>query len=303
MKKRAFSVAKSRIRGFSLIELLVSMVIGLVVVGAVLVSYISSGQTGKRQAAYSEMNENAQIGLTMIRQDLLLAGYAKGTQIQTVAGVKSFGKTFATKPIFGCAGGFSAPNSVAVTDPACASGASPGIEIIYEADLTNTVPSGAYPSDCLGNSLQYVAQTVTVGGNAIDYYQTRNRYYLTTGTSGRSELHCASAAKNSAGNAIAGQPLVDNVEAMQILYGEAASAGSRQIVRYVAANAVTDWQNIISVRTCLLMRSADQVLSLEDTSSGLAGYLDCASASQTSADGYVRRAYFLTTTLRNKMTF
>ncbi|MGH8758166.1 MAG: PilW family protein, partial [Burkholderiales bacterium] len=175
----------------------------------------------------------------------------------------------------------------------------PAIEMSYEADLANSVPtSGGFPSDCLGNSLEYVGLAVS----GITYYVTHNRYYLATGSTGRSELHCASAAKNSAGNSIPGQPLVDNVEGMQILYGESGAAGSRQIVRYVTASNVSDWQNIISVRLCLLMRSADQVLSGEDTTAGMAGYLDCNSAAQTSADRYLRRAYFLTTTLRNKMT-
>ncbi len=171
--------------------------------------------------------------------------------------------------------------------------------------------SGGFPSDCIGNSLQYVADTTPPppppnAANIVTFYPTHNRYYLATtgtGANARSELHCASAAKTSTAAAINGQPLVDNVEAMQIWYGAAGAAGSRQIVRYVAADPAVDWQNIISVRVCLLMRSSERVLSDEDTALGLAGYLDCNSAAQTSADGFVRRAYFLTTTLRNKMTF
>lgn len=293
--------SRARSRGFSIIEIMISMIIGLVVVGAVLVSYIGSGQTNKLQAAYSEMNENAQIGLAVMRQDLLLAGYAQGTRTQTVAGVKSFGKTFATRPIFGCATGFTAANSIGTVT--CGTGGGNVIEMSYEADLVNSIPSGSYPSDCLGNSLQYVGQTVVVGGNSITYYETHNRYYLAVSATGRSELHCASAAKTAGGAAISGQPLVDNVENMQILYGEVGAAGSRQIVRYVDASTVADWQNIISVRLCLLMRSAEPVLSSEDTTAGASSYLDCSSTSQTSSDRYIRRAYFMTTTLRNRMTF
>ena len=307
MKNIVLSTSRARVRGVSLIEVMISLVIGLVVVGAVIVSYIGSGQTSKRQAAYAEMNENAQIALSMMRSDLLLAGYAQGTSVLTDgAGVKTLGKTFATRPIFGCVNGFDAANEIATAT--CSAGVgTPAIEMSYEADLTNSVPtSGGFPSDCLGNSLEHVAQTVAVGANNVTFYETHNRYYLATtgaGSAARSELHCASAAKTSAGAAIAGQPLVDNVEAMQILYGESGAAGSRQIVRYVAADAVADWQNIISVRICLLMRSTDKVLTGEDTTAGTAGYLDCDSAAQTSADGYLRRAYHLTTTLRNKMTF
>ncbi len=305
------SVVPSRVRGVTLIELMISLVIGIVVIGAVLISYIGSGQTNRRQAAYAEMNENAQIALSILRSDLLLAGYAQSMRVTTnpVTFVKTLGKTFATPPILGCGLGF--VDASTTGDAACAATGTgtPAIEISYEADLTNSVPtSGNFPSDCLGNSLQYVAQTSTIGANTVTYYETHNRYYLATtgtGSAARTELHCASAAKTSGGAAIAGQPLVDNVEAMQIWYGEAGAAGSRQIVRYVAAApaVVIDWQNIISVRICLLMRSSEPVLSGEDTALGLDKYLDCNSTEQTSADRYVRRAYFLTTTLRNKMAF
>lgn len=306
MKRMALSASRAHVRGVSLIEILISMFIGLVVVGAVLVSYIGSGQTNKRQAAYAEMNENAQIALSIMRGDLLLAGYAQGTSVLDVAGVKSLGKTFSTRPIFGCVNGFAAANETGVAT--CAVGAgTPAIEMSYEADVTNTVPTSAgnFPSDCLGNSLEHVEQTVAIGANSVTFYETHNRYYLAvtgTGTAARSELHCASAATDSGGGANSGQPLVDNVEAMQIWYGEAGAAGSRQIVRYVTADLVADWQNIISVRVCVLMRSTDKVLTGEDTSAGSAGYLDCDAAAQTSADGYLRRAYHLTTTLRNQMS-
>jgi type IV pilus assembly protein PilW len=310
MKNFRRSACPSRLQGVTLIELMISLVIGIVVVGAVLISYIASGQTNKRQAAYAEMNENAQIALSILRSDLLLAGYAQSTRVVDTGGVKTLGKTFSTQPILGCALGFVSPNTTGVAACETTGTGTPAIEISYEADVTNSVPTsgGNYPSDCLGNSLQYVGQTIAVSGQNITFYETHNRYYLATtgtGANARSELHCASAAKTAGGAAIGGQPLVDNVEAMQVWYGAAGAAGSRQIVRYVVADpaVVIDWQNIISVRVCLLMRSSEPVLSSEDTALGLAGYLDCNSTAQTSADRYVRRAYFLTTTLRNKMTF
>jgi len=59
---------RSRNRGVSIIEILVSLVIGLIVVGAVLVSYLGSGKTSKVQAAYAEMNESAQIAITLLNR-------------------------------------------------------------------------------------------------------------------------------------------------------------------------------------------------------------------------------------------
>ncbi len=286
-----------RQHGLSLIEVLISMVIGLVVVGAVLVSYISSGQTNRLQAAYSQMNEDAQIGLHILSRDLLLAGYAQPTGLDTTT--FEFGRTYPGRPVFGCDTGI-----VYTPGPAwpgtvdCAAGpGTPALEVIYEADLTNTVPTaGNVPSDCLGNQLRPIAGTL-VGPPSIDYYHTYNRYYLAVNNLGRSELHCASRTQNAAGNAVPGQPLVDNVEAMRIWYGEANLVNRRQIVRYVTAADVADWGLVVSVRVCLLMRSAEVALTGEDPRN----YLDCDSAAQISADGRARRAYFTTTALRNKM--
>lgn len=295
-------ISRLKMQGFSLVELLVSLVIGLVVVGAVLISYVGSGQTGRLQSAYAEMNENAQIGLSILSRDLLLAGYAQPTGVTGIPPNQVFSRTYSGNAVFGCENGFVSPNTTGAV--ACNIGAgTPALEVVYEADLTNTVPtSGAVPSDCLGNQLRPVAGTLP-GPPAIDYYHTYNRYYLATGATGRSELYCASRTQNAAGNPVPGQPLVDNVAAMKIWYGEANAASPRQIVRYVSATpgtGVTDWGRVISVRVCLLMRSSEPVLTPgEDTLT----YLDCDSATQTSADRHAYRAYFATTTLRNKMTF
>lgn len=288
MKQRVFG---SRMRGLSMIEVLVSMVIGLVVVGAVLVSYLGSGRTGKVQSAYAEMNENAQIALTMLTRDLLLAGYAQPTGLS--AG-NTFTRSYSDRPVFGCDKGLdnvSRRNQATPWDNTvckAAGGEEHVIEVVYEADLTNTSPTAAnVPSDCLGNGLP----ATVIGGTT--YYFAHNRYFLSSGASGVPELYCASQ------QGAAAQPLVDNVEAMKIWYGEANAAEPRQIVRYVTASTVADWGRVLSVRVCMLMRSTEPVLDSEDPRN----YLDCDGAAQTSADGYARRAYFTTTTLRNKMAF
>lgn len=274
-----------------MVEVMVTLVIGIVVVGAVLVSLMSSGKAGRQQAAYAEMNESAQVAAGIISRDLLLAGYAKPTGL--AAGASTFTRNYSGRAVFACDSGFASPNAqVAVT---CApSGTAPALEVVYEADTTNTVPTAAgVPSDCLGNGL-----TAEAGG----YYLAYNRYYVATGVTGRPELHCASRLGN------AGQPLVDNVERMKIWIGEANAADPRAIVRYVTPGNVTDWGMAVSVRLCLQMRSSEAVLDAGETASAttnaaLLSYLDCDGSNQTSADRFLRRAYFTTTTLRNKMAF
>lgn len=287
--------SRHRQAGLSIVEVLVSLVIGLVVVGAVLMSYITSGQTNKLQAAYAQMNEDAQIGLYILSRDLLLAGYAQALGVDPTT--FKFGRTYSNRPVFGCDLGFVSPRTSGAVACATTGTAGPAIEMVYEADVTNTVPSGGFPSDCLGASLESLQQSVVGTGGTTTFYITRNRYYLSEGNTGRSELHCASSLNNT------GQPLVDNVQGMKLWYGEANPADPRQIVRYVSAANVkdsgADFGYVVSVRVCLLMRSSEPVLTGEDS----ANYLDCDAVSQTSPDRHVRRAFFTTTALRNKMTF
>lgn len=288
---------RSRMRGLSLVEVMVSLIIGMVVVGAVLVSYLSSGKTSRQQAAYAEMHENAQIAMTILSRELLLAGYAQCSGIQTVGtpSVTTFTRTYSGRSVFGCDKGFVTPSTTGAVACVTTTG-KPAIEVTYEADMTNTVPAGSPsgPSDCNG------AKISTAAGNlsGVDYFITYNRFYLATGTTGRSELHCASALGGA-------EPLVDNVEDMKIWYGEANTAAPRQIVRYVTAGNVTDWLLMVSVRVCLVMRSSEAVVDMELYPDPLQPpkYLDCDGTEQTITDKFLRRAYFTTTTLRNKMAF
>lgn len=274
-----------------MVEVMVTLVIGIVVVGAVLVSLMASGKAGRQQLAYAEMNENAQVAAGIIGRDLLLAGYARPTGL--AAGASTFTRNYSGRAVFACDSGFTSPSAQTVAT--CAStGSAPSLEVVYEADTTNTVPTAAgVPSDCLGNGL-----TAEAGG----FYLASNRYYVATGVTGRPELHCASRLGNP------GQPLVDNVERMKIWLGEANAADPRTIVRYVTPGNVADWGLVVSVRLCLLMRSTEAVLDAAETGdagtdAAMLAYLDCDGASQASADRVLRRAYFTTTTLRNKMAF
>lgn len=277
-------------RGFSLIELLISMAIGLVVVSAVLISFVGAGKAGRYQAALGQMNQDAQIALNLLSREVQLAGY--------VSPVQSLGTI---SPLFGCDG---TKGAVPFTNPAATGsltcGAAVGattsaLEVVYEADVFNTVAlAGGQPSDCLGNS-----QNPATGAPFI----VRNRYFVDThATTGRPELYCAS-------NWSAKYPLLENVDDMQLWYGVSAAADPTQVIRYAKAgmdattpstvNALgaAEWNNVMGARICLLMRSSEPILTNEDTLT----YLDCDGVTQTSNDRFLRRAYFTTATARSKM--
>lgn len=276
-----------RQRGVSMIELMVSVVIGMFVVGAVLVSYLGSGGTSRLQGSVSQMSEDAQIAFGLMSRDLQMAGYSdiSGTTSSTST-TATFEKLYTGPATFGCSTQFTSPTA-AFNSAACVVGGSTAthsIEVNYQATSLNTIPnSGGAPTDCLGNGLSLTST----------FYVATNRYYVTT-TAGslRPELHCASASGSA-------QPLVENVQAMKVWYGEAVAASPKRAVRYVTASSVTDWSYVVSARICLLMRSVEPVLSNEDSLT----YTDCDGATQTSSDKRLYRAFFTTVAIRNRVGF
>ncbi len=283
-------------KGLSLIELMISLVIGLVVVGAVIVSIIGSSVTGRYQSAFGQMNEDAQIALGILKREIELAGYSQPTGLIEVPPIPSgnwvlsFATMGANNYIFGCAKGFVDVNAVNVACVANASPGTPAVEVVYEADARNTqLTSGVppVPSNCTGNGVAGVAP-----------FLTKNRYFVSTTASGRPELRCASGGQT--------QPLVENVESMKVWYGLAVPAVPTQVVRYLTPDliAAAEWANVISARICLIIRSAEPVLTSgedDQANSQLTNYSDCDSATQTTADRRLRRAYFTTAAIRDKM--
>ena len=60
--------------GFSLVELMVSLTIGLVITVAALSAYMGSSNAGRVADAQSRMNEDAQAALSTLSQQVRLAG-------------------------------------------------------------------------------------------------------------------------------------------------------------------------------------------------------------------------------------
>lgn len=303
--RSAVRAVRPREAGGTLVELMVALLIGLLVVGAALAGHAATGRTARLVAVHAEMHENALIGLALLTRELQLAGYARPIGAASASGAGApflMARTHAERPVFGCAHGLNgnaARNQAAAWDASvCAPGSGARddvLEIVYEADLVNSsATSGGLPSDCIGSGLP--ASTITLDedlGQTLSYYLTRNRYYLSVGSSGRSELYCASA------QGAPGQPLVDNVAALRFWYGEADAAEPRRVVRYVGAEAVGDWRHVRSVRLCLLMRGSEAVLGQDDA----LDYRDCDGTMARANDRHPRRAYAMTATLRGSMAW
>lgn len=66
--------------GFSLVELMIALVLGLVIVGAVINAFLSMSQTYKVQDALSRSQESGRFALELISQELRMAGFTNTAQ-------------------------------------------------------------------------------------------------------------------------------------------------------------------------------------------------------------------------------
>lgn len=297
--------AATRMRGLSLIELMVSIAIGLVVTIAVVSSYIGSLGATRVSEAQVRMNEDGQAALTILAQNIRMAGnnpkqmdYANNTPRNPIT---------ATFIIRGCDGTFSnittEPDYIDLT---CAGGGSPdSIAVRYEADIYNTVPNSGSPTDCLGQTLPLLTGSASKGvpavPTAVTYTVADNRFYIANSVAVPAPgLYC-----KGNGNATA-QRLVENVEDLQFEYGTAPIAATTLTVAgYIAADAVDAlsldieerWSKVLTVRVCVVIRSEEALAP--DTAS--ATYTQCnGTANNAPPDLRLRKAYSTTVLLRNR---
>jgi type IV pilus assembly protein PilW len=324
--------------GFSLIELMVSLTIGLVIAIAAMSAYVGASSSSKIADAQSRMNEDAQAALAVLSQQIRMAdnnpiqpNRADDFKRNPVYGFLFLGgtitpystSTYTTSyalsnfAVRGCDGTFNNIKTANTIDgldiSTCATGTSTtpdSIAISYEADVYNTIKSASpiKPTDCLGNRLQDITATFSLGtATTATYYVAESRFFIGTSTTIVSpSLYC----KGNVGTNNA-QPLVENIEDMQITYGTVSTSATETaatVAGYLRADEIsalvttpadaqTRWGKAATVRICILVRSEDPVASNADA----ARYDDChGNRNRSAPDLRLRRAYSTTVTLRNR---
>jgi type IV pilus assembly protein PilW len=294
----------SQQRGLTLVEMMVSLTIGMVLIVSLVGAYLGTSGSGKVTEALGRMNEDAQSALSLLSQQLRMAGSnpiqanRDATQVRNALSDTFF--------VFGCDGGASNVGATPTSSITCVTsntGGPDSISIAYEADAYNTIPTGSgIPTDCLGQSLP--SQTMVVGTGSAVFYEVQNQYFISKPAGAATpSLYCAgSGAVNNP------QAMVENIEDMQFTYGVSApAAGTGTIAGYMTASEIAasadlavlgtsqaKWSRVVSVKICLLMTSFEPVLN------ELTPYYKCDGTLETApADLRLRRAYTTTVLLRN----
>ena len=317
-RKHHYRLSRKTALGRSLLELMISIAIGLIVIAAALAIYSTATSSSRVSESESRLNENAAISLGLLQQQIRLASYSSVVGSSTY----SIRKNFNDPGVSGCTGGFNGTTTVAFNAIACLNDStkSDSLSVRYEADTANTIPVNTppAPSSCTGESISATSPSSATSTRAgavtlPNYALADNRYYVTTGPSGGPELYCVGATGvNAAGVTTFGtpQPLMEGVESMKLSFGVADAAAGTITTAYMTAQSIDTqfaaepdrWKRVLTVRVCLLMRNLEssdkaQKAAISTTSS----YYDCDNASQTSTDGYLRRSYTSTVLLKNRI--
>lgn len=315
-------------RGVSLVELMVSMTVGLFLLGAVALIYVNTSSSSRSSALESEMNENASIAMELLQRQIALTGYSDlktdGTRLFTATAIR------------GCEGGFgnagalnSSDKGFADTTLVCSSAGTAGTDsdalaIRYQATLLNSQvikadasaspPVTQAPANCNYEGIPDWSFATGATANP-KYAYAYDRYYIGTDADGSKALFCKGLSRDSTGAVAYGTAtaLIPNIEDLQIRYAVTAKPTTgvvlpHQILGYVKANHavlstanLNGWSRVAGVEICLIARSSGTTPGGADSASKTAfgTYMNCDNTEITNTDGFSRRAYRTTVFLRN----
>ena len=211
-----------RQRGFTLVEMMVAVGIGLVVALGFAVSFVNLKSTWNNQGTLAQLQDNERLAMAFLTSSIEEAGYypdatnSSTTQIQSSSGTgyltMSFGSMNSGQGVTGTIAGGTTPLSLS-TQYAAASG------------------DGVL--NCQGGT--------NASGATVTY---RNVFFVNTATQ---TLDCVLFTNGVAGSDAA---LISNVSSMNLLYAVDVYGDGSQY-QYLTADAVTNWTRVKSVQVTL----------------------------------------------------
>ena len=331
--------ARARQAGLTLVELLVAMTVGLLVTIVALSTLILSRSGYSAVDSTSQLVDRERFVLDSLSRVISQAGYqdySSGTVLTTRAIATKLGGD-PEPDLFGWDNAFYAqlgnlqissstdivdgqrPTKCGtINDTSCKNG-SDILAVRFQGSGTTAAPDGTM-LNCMGN-----AEPGIITGD-LDERAANIMYVARDSNTGEPSLYC-SYYKFSTGSWVAGQPLIEGVESMQLLFGTdnvvpntapvatgqdtIADRWLRADELKLAGNATAtkeNWRRVRAVRVGLVLRGP--VGSAQERITGTFAPLgsvyqsaaDVGSTLTTAADGRLRRVINFTVHLRNNLT-
>lgn len=280
-------ISRNTQQGLTLIEILVAMTLSMVIIAGIGTVYLSSKHTYETRDQMSVMDENARVALEALTKHLEHAGYGSvkklpinqyfyvsgdpnitpascGAAVSNVSSTLNLG-TFASRS--------TRDNYLA------ANGDSVSVRFAGDASVFTDCANGILPPECRAESAPSMQATLIY-----------NTFFVDKDSNGLVNLYC-SGTRNSSATSVA-----QGIENMQFLYGvDTDDNGSAdQYLNATAVGAAGEWQQVVSIKVALLVRSLDVVLP-----SNTAQSYTLLDVNKTYNDRYQRAVYTTVIHLRN----
>ncbi len=224
-------MSKYQQQGFSLIELMIAITLGMVLMGAALQFIIATKETYSLNDDISRIQENGRIALDIIVQDLQMAGYR--TPMSGSGTMPNFFLMNAT-----VAGSFLADGGAAAMTDGLPN-TSDRLAIQFDPP-----PDDGSEQDCVGNA-------VGAGTLLVNVYTVAD-----PDLDGINSLFCQGFDADAGAWLGAGaQPLVDGIDSIQVLYRVTDPTVTPETYRYISGDVLVpaDFPNITAARVALLV--------------------------------------------------
>ncbi len=255
---------KIKTNGFTLIELMIAMALGLVLIAGAIFILISTRQNSQMQQAVTLLQDNGRVATKIFARHIRMAGFCNEALELQIPCSEIFTET--NPPVSGIEGGGINPDQ-----------------------LTLRYASDGSMRDCLGN-------TIAKGGTSDNTFlvQTLDQNKKMTAYAIHPEFQYQLVCRDASGGEMI---LMDGVENMQVLYGIDTDAD--QIAnRYVTATTVQandNWNNVVAITLELMLRSQNNAVELQAKTNRLLG------VQWVSHDRRLRYLFATTVSLRNRV--
>lgn len=210
--------------GFSLVELMVAVTLGLFLLLSLSQMFLSTGNSSRIDENSARMQESGRAGIALISRELRKAGYIVDPTLAARDAVFPASSLFAAK---------AAISATADTISIRYQGAGDASTQTCTGDTVDTFSLGVMKFDV----------ATPAGTTTPELRCTSSKFSLAAGTATTDDT----------------QPFVSNVEAIDVTAG-VDTTGDQQPDSYVVPGSVTDWTQVASLRIQLKVRSQDDNL-------------------------------------------
>ena len=290
-------------KGYTLVELIVSLAVGVMVMGAAAAAYLSISESQRSLTEKSYAAESARFAMETLGREIQNAGFYPINEVtstspltpQSAVPIGSFttGSESNTEtspehlrsPVFGCS---SKKIDATKTTSVCVAHTSYSPAVDADTLVASYYTDDNFGKDRGNNTDCARATPAAVSGSNGKLFFISNSYTLTPVTlklEGNTIKTFGLACAGSASPVNNYVPLITGIEQLRLSY----LVQSETTTQFKSADSVlaTEWNKVIAVKVCLVARSLQNVRLQASSYS----FKDCSDATQTFANGIERKRY------------